>query len=73
MQMQNALYIEVSVVGVALLAIILANQSKSVGSSSLQRQFNRMIYASIGILIIDAACWLSTARRFRCTDGEFHH
>lgn len=63
--MQNALYIEVSVVGVALLAIILANQSKSVGSSSLQRQFNRMIYASIGILIIDAACWVIDGTTFR--------
>lgn len=62
--MQNALYIEVSVVGVALLALILANQSKSVGSSSLQRQFNRMIYSTITILIIDAACWIIDATTF---------
>ena len=53
----KALYVEVSITGVALLAVILANQSKSVGSSSLQRQFNRMLYATIAILIIDAACW----------------
>lgn len=63
--MQNALYIEVSVVGVALLLVILANQSKSVGSSSLQRQFNRMIYATIAILIIDAACWVVDGTTFR--------
>ena len=62
--MQNALYIEVSVVGVALLALILSNQSKSVGSSSLQRQFNRMIYSTIAILIIDAACWVIDGTTF---------
>ena len=63
--MQNALYIEVSVVGVALLALILSNQSKSVGSSSLQRQFNRMIYSTIAILIIDAACWVIDGTTFK--------
>jgi diguanylate cyclase (GGDEF)-like protein len=64
MQMQNALYIEVSVVGIALLVLILLNQRKSVGSSSQQRQFNRMIYASIAILIIDAACWVIDGTTF---------
>ncbi|MEN6419478.1 MAG: GGDEF domain-containing protein [Clostridiaceae bacterium] len=65
----KALYVEVSITGVALLAVILANQSKSVGSSSLQRQFNRMIYATIAILIIDAACWVIDGTTFRgaCT------
>ncbi|MEN6340506.1 MAG: diguanylate cyclase [Clostridiaceae bacterium] len=62
--MQNALYIEVSAVGVALLVVILANQSKSVGASSLQRQFNRMIYSTIAILIIDAACWVIDGTTF---------
>lgn len=63
--MQKALYIEVSVVGIALLVLILLNQRKSVGSSSQQRQFNRMIYASIAILIIDAACWVIDGTTFR--------
>ncbi|HRX58069.1 MAG TPA: GGDEF domain-containing protein [Eubacteriales bacterium] len=62
--MQNALYIEISLVGIAILAIVLFNQRGNVGSSSLQRQFNRMVYATIAILVIDAACWLVDGTTF---------
>lgn len=55
--MQNALYIEIDAVGVAIMAIILLNQRAATGLSSLQRQFNHMIYAAIAMLVVDAACW----------------
>ena len=56
--MQNALYIEISLVGIAILSVILFNQRGKIGSSLLKRQFNRMVYATIAVLVIDAACWL---------------
>ena len=63
--MQNALYIEIDAVGVAILIIILLNQRATTGSSSLQRQFNRVVYATIAILVIDAACWNVDGLTFR--------
>ncbi len=56
--MQNVLYVEISIVGTCLLLIILFNQHQNVGSSTLQRQFNRLVYATIAMLAVDTACWL---------------
>lgn len=63
--MLNALYIEIDAVGVALLAIVLLNMRTSTGTSSLQRQFSRMIFAAIAVLIVDAACWNVDGWTFR--------
>lgn len=63
--MQNALYIEIDAIGVAILAVILLNQRFSTGLSSLHRQFNRMIYATIAVLVVDAACWNVDGWSFR--------
>ena len=56
--MLHVLYLEISVIGVCLLTIILIKQRQNVGSSNLQRQFNRLIYATMMMLIIDSVCWL---------------
>ena len=58
MNMLHVLYIEISVIGVCLLTIILFKQRQNVGSSNLQRQFNRLIYVTILMLIVDSVCWL---------------
>jgi len=62
--MLNALYVEISIVGILLLVIILISQRESMGTSAPQRQFNRMIYALIAILIIDAATWVIDGQQF---------
>jgi diguanylate cyclase (GGDEF)-like protein len=62
--MQNAIYVEISLVGIAILVIILLNQHGNVGLSSLQQQFDRMVFAIITILVIDAVCWLSDGAVF---------
>ena len=64
MKMLHVLYLEVSAVGVCLLVIILFKQHQNVGSSTLQRQFNRLIYATIAMLFIDTACWLLDGAAF---------
>ena len=56
--MQNTLYVEISVVGVCLLLIVLFSQRHNIGFSIQQRHFNRLVYATIMILVIDTACWL---------------
>ena len=55
--MQNALYLEINSLGICLLIIILFSQRQTVGSSSLQRHFNRLIFATLIMLLIDTACW----------------
>jgi diguanylate cyclase (GGDEF)-like protein len=62
--MEHLLYVEISVIGVCLLLIILFNQHRNAGSSTLQRQFSRMIYATIAMLITDTACWLLDGAAF---------
>ncbi len=62
--MQNALYVEVTLIGIVLLVVILYNQQESMGVSALQRQFNKMVYTLMAILVIDAACWLIDGRIF---------
>jgi len=62
--MQNALYVEISVVGVCLLLIVLFSQRHHVGFSILQRHFNRLVFATIMILAIDSACWLIDGAAF---------
>jgi diguanylate cyclase (GGDEF)-like protein len=60
----NALYLEISVVGICLLLIILFNQYQNIGSSTLQRQFNLLIYCTIVMMAVDAACWLIDGTAF---------
>ncbi len=62
--MQNVLYIEISIVGIFLLLIIIFNQRQNTGFSTLQRQFNLLVYAEISILVIDTACWLLDGTTF---------
>ena len=62
--MQNALYIEISTIGICLLLVILFNQRQNIGSSTVQRQFNILIYATIAALIIDTATWLLDGATF---------
>ena len=62
--MLQALYVEINVVGVCLLAIILFNQKQDVGSSTLKRSFNHLIYATILMLMTDTACWLLDGAAF---------
>lgn len=62
--MQNILYLEISSVGICLLLIILFNQRQDIGSSTIQRQFNMLVYATIAILIVDAVCWLVDGASF---------
>ena len=62
--MLQALYVEINVIGVCLLMIILFNQQQDVGSSTLKRSFNHLIYATIAMLITDTACWLLDGAAF---------
>jgi len=64
MKMQNALYIEISFIGICLLLTILINQRQDIGSSTLQRQFNIFIYSLITMLVVDAVCWLLDGATF---------
>jgi len=57
-EMQNSLYVEISVVGICLLLIVLFSQRHHVGFSILQRYFNRLVFATILILVVDSASWL---------------
>lgn len=63
--MLNALYVEISAIGIILLAVVLITQKQMIGSSALQRQFNRLIYTTIFMLVIDACCWLIDGTTFR--------
>ena len=62
--MLDALYAEISAVGIILMAVILVTQRQTIGSSAAQRRFNNLIYIMIVMLTIDAACWLIDGRRF---------
>lgn len=62
--MQSALYVEITLTGILLLTIILVNQRNSMGVSALQRQFNKMVYTLMTVLVIDAACWLIDGKTF---------
>ena len=62
--MQNALYLEINIIGLCLLLAVLFNQHQAVGSSSLQRHFSRLVYATIIMLLIDTACWLLDGTTF---------
>jgi len=62
--MLHALYVEINVIGVCLLLIILFNQRQDAGSSTLQRSFSRLIYATIVMLVTDTACWLLDGAAF---------
>lgn len=54
--MQNALYVEISAVGIILLLIVLMAQREFSTSSAAQRRFNHLVYATIVILVVDAVC-----------------
>lgn len=56
--MRSALYVEISVVGICLLLIVLLSQRDNAGASAVQRYFNRLVFATIAMLITDAVCWL---------------
>lgn len=60
----DALYVEISVVGIILLVIILYTQRQVSGASALQRQFNRLVYTAIIMLVVDAGCWLVDGTSF---------
>ena len=62
--MLNALYVEISAVGIILMGVILVTQRQTIGSSAAQRRFNNLIYTMITMLTIDAACWLIDGQRF---------
>jgi diguanylate cyclase (GGDEF)-like protein len=62
--MQNALYVEISAVGIILLSIVLMTQRQFTAASAAQRRFNHLIYATIAMLVVDAACWLIDGERF---------
>ena len=62
--MQHALYVEISAVGIILMSVVLITQRQSKASSAAQRRFNNLIYATILMLTIDAACWLIDGARF---------
>lgn len=63
--MLDALYVEISVIGIILLLVVLNTQKQMIGSSALQRQFNRLIHTTIVMLVIDACCWLVDGTTFR--------
>ncbi|NLI53954.1 MAG: diguanylate cyclase [Clostridiales bacterium] len=63
--MQNALYVEISAVGIILLSVILVTQRQTIGSSAAQRRFNSLIYATMFMLVVDACCWLIDGQQFR--------
>ena len=62
--MQNALYVEISAIGIILLSIVLMTQRQFTAASAAQRRFNHLIYATIAMLVVDAACWLVDGERF---------
>ena len=62
--MQNALYVEISAVGIILLLIVLMAQREFPTSSAAQRRFNHLIYATMAMLVVDATCWLIDGQRF---------
>ena len=62
--MSHALYAVVSVAGICLLLLILFSQRRMTGSTDLQRQFNRLVYVTIVMLVIDAMCWLLEGSAF---------
>lgn len=62
--MVNALYIEISTVGILLLVIILITQRQTMRASAVQRQFNRLVYATMIMHLIDAGCWLIDGQTF---------
>lgn len=62
--MQNALYVEISAIGIILLSIVLLTQRQSNAASAAQRRFNRLVYAMMVMLTIDAACWLIDGTSF---------
>ncbi len=62
--MQNALYVEINSIGVCLLLIIIFNQHQNIGSSTMQRQFNHLVFSTIAMLIVDTGCWLLDGTKF---------
>lgn len=62
--MLDALYVEISSIGIILLVVILYTQRQSSGFSALQRQFNRLVYTNMIMLVIDACCWLVDGTTF---------
>ena len=63
--MQNALYVEISAIGIILLSIILITQRQTKAVSAAQRSFNLLIYVLMVMLVVDACCWLIDGRQFR--------
>lgn len=64
-EMQNALYVEISVLGIILLTIILVTQRQTKAVSAAQRRFNLLIYVLMVMLVVDACCWLIDGQQFR--------
>lgn len=62
--MQHALYVEISVIGIILLSIVLMSQRQFTAASAAQRRFNNLIYVTIMMLVVDAACWLIDGTQF---------
>lgn len=62
--MQNALYVTISAIGIILLSIVLMSQRQFTAASAAQRRFNNLIYATITMLLVDAACWLVDGTQF---------
>ncbi len=62
--MQNALYVEISAVGIILLSVVLMTQRESNSATAALRRFNLLIYAMIVMLVVDACCWLIDGQRF---------
>lgn len=62
--MQNALYVEISAVGIILLSIVLMTQRESNSPTAALRRFNLLIYAMMLMLTVDACCWLIDGQRF---------
>lgn len=62
--MQHALYVEISVIGIILLSIVLMSQRQFTAASAAQRRFNNLIYVTIMMLVVDAACWLIDGMQF---------
>jgi hypothetical protein len=63
--MQNALYVEISALGIILLTIILVTQRQTKAVSAAQRRFNLLIYVLMLMLVVDACCWLIDGQQFR--------
>ena len=62
--MQNALYVEISAVGIILLTVVLLSQRQLTTASAAQRRFSLLIYAAIVMLVVDALCWLVDGTHF---------